>query len=132
MCTELTSNEELSNLPSGVSGKPVPGYDIRVLREDNTEAEANEMGRIVIKLPLPPGTMSTLWENDDLFRSTYFQNYPGYYDTADVGYKCDKGFITILSRADDVINVAGHRISCSAIEEVFTHETLPYLIDKLS
>lgn len=91
---------------------------MRILRDTNTEANANELGRIVIKLPLPPGTMSTLWENDELFRSVYFKSYPGYYDTADVGFKCENGFLTVLSRADDVINVAGHRISSSAIEEV--------------
>ena len=62
--------------------------------------------------------MLTLWENDKLFRTAYFDKYPGYYDTADVGYKCDKGYLTVLSRADDVINVAGHRISSAAIEEV--------------
>lgn len=88
------------------------------MKEDNSEAGPRELGRIVIKLPLPPGTMSTLWENDALFKSLYFTSYPGYYDTADVGYKCENGFLTVLSRADDVINVAGHRLSSSAIEEV--------------
>lgn len=91
---------------------------VRILRDDNTEADPKELGRIVIKLPLPPGTMSTLWENDELFKSTYFTKYPGYYDTADVGFKCENGFLSVMSRADDVINVAGHRISSSAIEEV--------------
>lgn len=63
----------------------------------------NELGRIVIKLPLPPGTIQTLWENDQLFLKTYFEKYKGYYDTADVGFKCEQGFITVMSRADDVI-----------------------------
>ncbi len=67
----------------------------------------------------------TLWENDQLFKNTYFETYKGYYDTADVGFKCDKGFVTVLSRADDVINVAGHRISSSAIEEaILEHHEL--------
>jgi propionyl-CoA synthetase len=80
----------------------VPGYEIKILKDDNTEAKTNELGRIVIKLPLPPGTIQTLWENDELFEKTYFQKYKGFYDTADVGFKCENGFITVLSRADDV------------------------------
>lgn len=129
MCAGLMPKEEFNNVPVGVSGKAVPGYDVRVLKDPTTEAEPKELGRIVIKLPLPPGTMTTLWENDELFKTLYFKEFPGYYDTADVGIKCDKGFLTILSRADDVINVAGHRISCSAIEEV---HILPLSIFKIA
>lgn len=117
MLAGLMSDEELKSVPSGVSGKPCPGYDIRVLREDGTEADADELGRVVIKLPFPPGTMSTLWENDALFEELYFKAYPGFYDTADVGFKTKDGFITVSARADDVINVAGHRLSSSGIEE---------------
>lgn len=117
MCAGLMDDKELDTVPLGVSGKPVPGYDIRVLREDNTETSANELGRIVIKLPFPPGTISTLWENDKLFEDIYFKAYPGYYDTADVGFKDENGFIVVSARADDVINVAGHRLSSSGIEE---------------
>ena len=91
---------------------------VRVLRDDGQEAKPNELGRIVIKQPLPPGTILTLWENDQLYSDLYFKSYPGYYDTADVGVKDEHGFITVLSRADDVINVAGHRLSSSALEEV--------------
>lgn len=91
---------------------------VRIVDEVTKEADPSELGRIVIKLPLPPGTMTTLWENDELFVNLYFKQFPGYYDTADVGHKCENGFLTVLSRADDVINVAGHRLSCSAIEEV--------------
>lgn len=95
------------------------------MREDGSEAEPREMGRIVIKLPLPPGTMSTLWENDVLFKSLYFEKYPGFYDTADVGFKCENGFLSIMSRADDVINVSGHRLSSSSIEEaILEHQEL--------
>lgn len=94
------------------------------MSETLDEAEPTELGRIVIKLPLPPGTMTTLWENDELFKNLYFQQFPGFYDTADVGHKCGNGFLTVLSRADDVINVAGHRLSCSAIEEVITEKLL--------
>lgn len=82
------------------------------------ECQPGKLGRIVIKLPLPPGTFTTLWENNILCAELYLKSYPGYYDTADVGFKCENDYLTVLSRADDVINVAGHRISCSAIEEV--------------
>jgi len=94
---------------------------VRVLKDDNSEAKSKELGRIVIKLPLPPGTIQGLWENDELFNNTYFHEFPGFYDTADVGHIDSKKFVTVLSRADDVINVAGHRLSCSALEEVLIY-----------
>lgn len=94
-------------------------FQVKILNKDNNEVtKSKELGRIVIKLPLPPGTLNTLWENDDLFKSLYFEKFPGHYDTADIGFKTADGYISVLSRADDVINVAGHRLSCSAIEEV--------------
>jgi propionyl-CoA synthetase len=79
----------------------------------------------VIKLPLPPGNLTTLWENEELFQKVYLKDYPGYYDTADVGNKCENSFLTVSSRADDVINVAGHRISSSALEEVIFFQIKP-------
>ena len=91
---------------------------VRVLKDDNSETGHEELGRIVIKMPMAPGTISGLWENDELFKKIYFEKYPGFYDTADVGYKCSGNYLTVSSRADDVINVAGHRISSSSIEEV--------------
>jgi propionyl-CoA synthetase len=121
MCTGLMSKDDLEkHLPANVQGKPVPGFDLRILKDEHslTEAKRNEVGRIVIKLPLPPGTISTLWENDQLFVSTYFKSYPGYYDTADVGFISDDGFLSFISRADDLINVCEHPIAGSAYEEV--------------
>jgi len=104
--------------PKDVSGMAVPGWDIKVIKEDQTEAGPNELGRIVAKLPMPPGCMSTLYQADDRFVDTYFSAYPGYYDTMDAGMKDEHGYIKVMARDDDVINVAGHRLSTSAIEEV--------------
>jgi len=108
--------------PKDVSGKAVPGWDIRILKDNGEEAAPNELGRIVAKLPMPPGCMSTLFRADERFVDTYFSNYPGYYDTMDAGVKDEEGYIKVMARDDDVINVAGHRLSTSAIEEVLlTH-----------
>ena len=96
----------------------ISGWDIKIMREDQTEAGPNELGRIVAKLPMPPGCMSTLFRADQRFTDTYFSTYPGYYDTMDAGVKDEHGYIKVLARDDDVINVAGHRLSTSAIEEV--------------
>lgn len=92
-------------------------FVVEVLHPDGTQAAPNELGRVVVKLPLPPGTMSTLYRNDDLFNKTYFQKFPGYYDTMDAGYKDENGYIFITARDDDVINVAGHRISTLSLED---------------
>jgi propionyl-CoA synthetase len=97
---------------------PVPGYDIHVLGDDGREAKAGEIGKIVIKLPLPPGCFPTLWNNDDGFIRSYLSQYPGYYLTGDAGYKDEDGYFYVMSRVDDIINVAGHRLSTGAIEEV--------------
>ena len=113
--------------PKDVSGMAVPGWDIRILREDQTEAGPNELGRIVARLPMPPGCMSTLYKADQRFEETYFQSYPGYYDTMDAGVMDEHGYIKVLARDDDVINVAGHRLSTSAIEEVLLRH--PNVID---
>lgn len=104
--------------PKHSAGMAFPGYDIRILREDGTEAGKNELGRIVVKLPLPPGTMSTLYQAPEKFCQHYFQRYPGYYDTMDAGYIDEYGYIYVTARDDDVINVAGHRISTAALEDV--------------
>ena len=113
--------------PKDVSGMAVPGWDIRILRDDQTEADPNELGRIVAKLPMPPGCMSTLFQADQRFVDTYFTSYPGFYDTMDAGVKDEHGYIKVLARDDDVINVAGHRLSTSAIEEVLLRH--PQVID---
>jgi propionyl-CoA synthetase len=97
---------------------PVPGYDLRVMRDDGHETSASEIGKIVIKLPLPPGCFPTLWNNDEGFVKSYLSQYPGYYLTGDAGYRDEDGYFYVMSRVDDIINVAGHRLSTGAIEEV--------------
>ncbi|XP_030116401.4 acyl-CoA synthetase short-chain family member 3, mitochondrial isoform X3 [Taeniopygia guttata] len=103
--------------PPGQAGKPVPGYNVMILDENMKPVKAKTLGNIVVKLPLPPGAFSGLWENQEVFQKLYFQKFPGYYDTMDAGYMDEDGYLYVLSRADDVINVAGHRISAGAIEE---------------
>uniref|UniRef100_A0A8U8CBX8 Acyl-CoA synthetase short-chain family member 3, mitochondrial n=1 Tax=Geospiza parvula TaxID=87175 RepID=A0A8U8CBX8_GEOPR len=103
--------------PPGQAGKPVPGYNVMILDENKKPVKAKTLGNIVVKLPLPPGAFSGLWENAETFQKLYFQKFPGYYDTMDAGYMDEDGYLYVLSRADDVINVAGHRISAGAIEE---------------
>jgi propionyl-CoA synthetase len=102
----------------GSCGPPVPGYDVRVLSDEGTEQRPSETGNVVIRLPLPPGCLPTLWNNEEGYRATYLSTYPGYYLTADAGYKDDDGYLWIMSRTDDVINVAGHRLSTGVMEEV--------------
>jgi len=102
----------------GSCGPPVPGYDVRVLTDEGREAAPGETGNVVIKLPMPPGCLPTLWNNDAAYLSSYLTTYPGYYLTADAGYKDEDGYLWIMSRTDDVINVAGHRLSTGAMEEV--------------
>lgn len=105
------------NPPMYSTGLPLVGYDIKILKKDGTEAAQLELGRIVLKLPLPPGNMATLYKNDELYRKLYFQKFPGYYDTMDAGYKDERGYIFVTARDDDVINVAGHRLSTSSLED---------------
>lgn len=108
--------------PKFTAGMPFPGFDVRVLRSDGTEADYLELGRIVVKLPLPPGTMSSLYKAPERFVDTYFTKYPGYYDTMDAGYVDEYGYMYVTARDDDVINVAGHRLSTAALEDVImTH-----------
>ena len=102
----------------GSAFKPVPGYDIKILNSDRKELEPGKMGDIVIKLPLPPGTFPTLWKADERYRENYMSNYPGYYQTYDAGHIDEDGYVWIMSRTDDIINVAGHRLSTGSIEEV--------------
>jgi propionyl-CoA synthetase len=104
----------------GSASKEVPGYDVRVINVDNEEAAPDEIGDIVVKLPLPPGALPTLWQNDIGFRRSYLETYEGYYLTADAGYKDEDGYIFIMSRTDDIINVAGHRLSTGGIEGVIS------------
>ena len=103
---------------AGSPTKPVPGYDVRVLDEQGAETGAEQIGAIVLKLPLPPGCLPTLWQNDAGFEKSYMARYPGHYLTGDAGYKDADGYVYIMSRVDDIINVAGHRLSTGAMEEV--------------
>src|SRR5581483_11675368 len=102
----------------GSSTVPVPGYDVRVLDDAGAEVKAGTIGNIVIKLPLPPGTLPTMWQNEDGYRNHYLTRFPGFYLTGDAGYIDGDGYVWIMSRIDDVINVAGHRFSTGAMEEV--------------
>jgi len=96
----------------------MPGYDVRVLSPEGAELPDGEMGEIVISLPLPPSCLPTLWDNDQGFIESYLSRYPGYFVTGDAGFRDEDGYLWIMSRTDDVINVAGHRLSTGAIEEV--------------
>jgi len=102
----------------GSACKPVPGYDVQILKSDGKKAKPNEMGDIVVKLPLPPGTFPTLWNADERYKENYMSKYEGYYQTYDAGHIDEDGYVWIMSRTDDIINVAGHRLSTGAIEEV--------------
>ncbi len=97
---------------------PMPGWDILVVDEASKPLPRGVMGSIVARLPLPPGAFPTLWQNDERFKESYLQEFPGYYKTADAGYIDDDGYLYIMGRTDDIINVAGHRLSTGGIEEV--------------
>ena len=111
---------EMQKTKYGSACKPVPGYDVKIIKPDNTLAKPNEMGDIVVKLPLPPGTFPTLWNADQRYKENYMTNYEGYYQTYDAGHIDEDGYVWIMSRTDDIINVAGHRLSTGAIEEVLS------------
>ena len=101
---------------------PMPGYDVRILHVDGSPCEPGEEGAICIRLPLPPGTLPTLWGDDDRYEASYLCEHPGYYLTGDGGYLDEDGYLFVMGRIDDVINVAGHRLSTGSIEAVLaTH-----------
>jgi len=101
----------------GSPTRPVPGYDVRIMGDNGGELEPGGMGAITVKLPLPPGTFPTLWNNDERYKQSYMKRFDGFYLTGDAGYKDEDGYLWIMSRIDDVINVAGHRLSTGAMEE---------------
>jgi propionyl-CoA synthetase len=106
----------------GSATVPMPGYDVRIVRPDGSECDGGEEGAICVRLPLPPGTLPTLWEDDDRFVDSYLSAFPGYYLTGDGGYLDEDGYLFVMGRTDDVINVAGHRMSTGSIEAVLaTH-----------
>jgi len=109
---------EFLPIKPGSAGKAVTGYDIRIFNENGDELGPNEEGYVVIKLPLPPGTMLDLWKDNERFKSGYLNKFPGYYFSGDGGFKDDEDYIFITGRVDDVINVAGHRLSTAEMEEI--------------
>ena len=109
--------EEFSVKP-GSSTKPVPGYDVRIVDGSGKQLGPKEEGLVVIKLPLPPGTLPTLWNADERFLDSYMKIFPGHYFTSDGGYRDEDGYTFIMGRVDDVINVAGHRLSTGEMEEI--------------
>jgi propionyl-CoA synthetase len=109
----------------GSSTKPVPGFDVRILDTDGNPVEAGKEGLIAVKLPLPPGTLPTLWKAEKRFLESYMNVMPGYYFTSDGGYIDEDGYVFVMGRVDDVINVAGHRLSTGEMEEIVaTHKDI--------
>ncbi len=102
----------------GSPTKAAPGWNLAVLDETGQSVGPQKIGAIVAKLPLPPGTLPTLWQNDQRYISAYLTTFPGYYETADAGYIDEDGYVFVMARTDDIINVAGHRLSTGAMEEV--------------
>ncbi|WP_299845264.1 AMP-binding protein [uncultured Jannaschia sp.] len=118
-CAVAANPLGLERLPvkHGSPAVPMPGYGIRILDAEGRAVEPGAMGNIALDLPLPPGAAVTLWEADDRFRSSYLLSQPGFYDTADAGSVDEDGYVWVMGRTDDVINVAGHRLSTGAMEE---------------
>jgi len=107
----------------GSPSKPVPGWKLSVLDEGGNELKTGEIGALALKLPLPPGALLTLWNADDRYLESYLKAFPGYYQTADAGYLDEDGYVYVMSRTDDIINTAGHRLSTGAMEEVLASHT---------
>lgn len=117
ICGNCIGIEQLEVKP-GSATCPSPGMDVQVLGESGEPVGAGEIGALVVKLPLPPGTFPTLWNNEKRFLESYLDEYPGYYQTADAGYIDEDGYVFVMARTDDIINVAGHRLSTGGMEEV--------------
>ena len=103
---------------TGSPGKPMPGWNVNVLDGDGIPAKTGEIGTLVCKMPLPPGTLLTLWNADSRYEESYLSEFPGYYKTGDAGFVDDEGYVYVMNRTDDAINVSGHRLSTGAMEEV--------------
>jgi propionyl-CoA synthetase len=122
ICSNCLGIELLPVVP-GSPARAVPGYDVQVLDEAGEPVQPGDIGALVVKSPLPPGTFTTLWNAEERFVQSYFSKFPGYYETGDAGYIDDNGYVFVMARTDDVINVAGHRLSTGAMEEVLSdHE----------
>ncbi len=116
--TGIPMGIEEMEIKTGSSGVPMPGYDVQILDEAGQPLGPDTLGAVAIKLPLAPGTLPTLWNAEDRFRKSYLDHFPGYYETGDAGMIDADGYLYIMARTDDVINVAGHRLSTGAMEEV--------------
>ncbi|MEH6636778.1 MAG: AMP-binding protein, partial [Halioglobus sp.] len=122
ICSNCLGIELLPIVP-GSPARAVPGYDVQALDENGKPVAPGDIGALVVKSPLPPGTFTTLWNAEDRYVDAYFSRFPGYYETGDAGYIDENGYVFVMSRTDDVINVAGHRLSTGAMEEVLAdHE----------
>ncbi|MCZ6604444.1 MAG: propionyl-CoA synthetase [Alphaproteobacteria bacterium] len=117
ICANCLGIEQLA-IKEGSPTKAVPGMDVRAVDASGQEVKRGDIGALVIKLPLPPGSLSTLWDADERFKESYLSEFPGYYETADAGFVDEDGYVFVMSRTDDIINVAGHRLSTGAMEEV--------------
>ena len=117
ICANCIGIEELP-IKEGSPTKAVPGMNVQALDDSGTPVRPGEIGALVVKLPLPPGTLQTLWNAEQRFREAYFTQFPGYYQTGDAGFIDEDGYVFVMTRTDDVINVAGHRLSTGAMEEV--------------
>ena len=117
ICANCLGIERLPVVP-GSATRPVPGWDVRAVDEAGRELAAGGIGALVVRLPMPPGATPTLWNADERFRETYLSAFPGSYQTADAGYIDENGYVFVMTRTDDVINTAGHRLSTGAMEEV--------------
>jgi propionyl-CoA synthetase len=107
-------------IKAGSPTKPTPGYQVEILDETGNPVKKGSEGVVAIKLPLPPGTLPTLWQNDDKYKESYLETFPGYYFTGDGGHYDEDGYLFIMGRVDDVINVAGHRLSTGSMEEIIS------------
>ncbi|NND91782.1 MAG: propionyl-CoA synthetase [Granulosicoccus sp.] len=120
ICANCQGIEPMPVVP-GSPSVAVPGYDVQILDEDGTRVATGDIGSIVVKLPLPPGTFINLWGAEARYKSGYFDHFPGYYETGDAGFIDDDGYVFVMARTDDVINVAGHRLSTGAMEEALSN-----------
>jgi propionyl-CoA synthetase len=117
ICSNCLGIEQLPIVP-GSPARAVPGYDVQALDAEGNPVAPGDIGALAIKLPLPPGNFITLWNAEQRFVDAYFTRFPGYYETGDAGYIDENGYVFVMARTDDVINVAGHRLSTGAMEEV--------------
>ena len=118
ICSNFMGLDNPMPMKAGSPSKPSPGYDVQVLSDEGKPVPAGEIGNLVVKLPLPPSCFGTIWRAHDRWLKTYMSEFPGYYQTGDAGMIDEDGYIFVMSRTDDVMNVAGHRLSTGALEEV--------------